>query len=107
MICPNCHSPNIQTQNTRHKEPTSITRWRKCLDCLRGFKTKEIIVSEKIIIAGRECQLPRGKDGPGFEQWLTDDIPPNANLGKLREAYDAGLNREEALARARVQKVKV
>jgi len=47
LYCPECHSNNIYTIDTRSRGANAIRRRRKCLDCGARFSTIEVITDSK------------------------------------------------------------
>lgn len=111
MICPNCCAPKTQIldgnlTHLRLEEPPgsgqmAYRRRRYCGKCHTRFSTLETF---EVLRPGPHTHTD---DGDGFERWLTPGLPYDTNLRELRRAYEAGLSRDEALARARVQRVTV
>lgn len=49
MKCPYCESEKLKVIETRTKANGDYKRTRKCLNCLKTFKTVEVYVPEEII----------------------------------------------------------
>ena len=53
MQCPWCNSFNVKVYDSRPSE-RMVTRYRKCADCRRSFKTVEIMDKEYKLLQSKE-----------------------------------------------------
>lgn len=54
MYCPECHSNNVYTIETRSRGMNATRRRRECLDCGKRFSTIEVILDSEYFDAAED-----------------------------------------------------
>lgn len=54
MYCPECHSNNVYTIETRSRGTNATRRRRECLDCGKRFSTIEVILDSEYFDAAED-----------------------------------------------------
>lgn len=60
MRCPECGSSRIQVTGTRHPDPHSVVRYRRCVACNSNWRTCETEVPRHITTRGYRERFIRG-----------------------------------------------